>query len=100
MESWERCSDELQYVDLEVDRLAMLCGLSLLQPGVIDAILRDDRHLCLVDNHNAWQALRRLLIQRHTRAAGCTAPQTVAMAADLRRLDTHELRERTQPRGL
>jgi len=42
LNSLQHPSDELEAIDLEVGRLAMLCGLSLLQPGDIKAIFRDD----------------------------------------------------------
>jgi hypothetical protein len=100
LDSWQCSIDEFQFTDLEVDRLAMQCGLSLLQPGVIGAILRDEQQVCLVDNRIAWQALRKLLMQRHPGVAAGIEPEAMAVATDLPRRGTHEPRERVQPRGL
>jgi hypothetical protein len=100
LDSWQCSIDGFQLTELEIDRLAMQCGLSLLQPGVVGAILRDERQVCLVDNRIAWPALRKLLMQRHPGVAAGIAPEAMAVATDLLHRGAHEPRERMQPRGL
>ena len=97
MDSWQYSSDDLQVIDLEVDRLAMLCGLSLLQPSVIEAIVRDDRRVCLVDNRMAWEKLRGLLILHHHAVARRIESDARLMAAEFVRQGAQEVRGRMQP---
>jgi hypothetical protein len=52
----------LEDVDREVGRLATLCGLRILERGVIDRVLKNDRSICGTDNPLAFAKLRDLLI--------------------------------------
>lgn len=55
----------LEEIDQQVNRLALLCGVSLEEPGVIDAILHSDTRVCHHSNPVAWDKLRGLLILRY-----------------------------------
>jgi hypothetical protein len=97
LDSWQYSSDDLQVIDLEVDRLAMLCGLPLLQPSVIEAIVRDDQRVCLVDNRMAWEKLRGLLILHHQAVARRIESDARLMPAEFVRQGAQEVRGRMQP---
>lgn len=56
---WER---NLEEVDREVARLALLCRVSILDAGVIDRVLQKDTSVCGADNRIAFQKLRSLLM--------------------------------------
>ena len=56
---WAKNLDEL---DLEIAREAMLCEVKLLEPGVIDRVLRKDASVCGVDNPAAFAKLHNLVM--------------------------------------
>jgi hypothetical protein len=56
---WER---NLEEVDREVARLARLCRVRVLDPGVIDRVVRNDRSVSGADNTIAFGKLRALLM--------------------------------------
>ena len=68
---WER---NLEEVDREVARLARLCRVSILHPGVIDRVLQNDMSVCGADNRIAFQKLRKLLML-HFAVRGKSADQ-------------------------
>ncbi|HUP08062.1 MAG TPA: hypothetical protein VMU47_12960 [Caldimonas sp.] len=60
---WARNLEEL---DREVGRLAMLCHIRILEPGAIDRVLKNDRSVCGNDNPIAFAKLRDLLLMHFT----------------------------------
>ena len=68
---WER---NLEEIDHEVARLARLCRVSILHPGVIDRVLQNDMSVCGADNKIAFQKLRGLLML-HFAVRGKSADQ-------------------------
>jgi hypothetical protein len=54
---WAKTFDQL---DLEIAREALLCDVKLLEPGVIDRVLRNDASVCGVDNKIAFAKLHNL----------------------------------------
>lgn len=63
----------LEEVDREVARLAVLCKVRLLDPGVIERVVRNDASVCGADNKAAFDKLRSaLMLHYHVRdkAAG------------------------------
>ena len=77
---WARSLEE---IDREVGRLAMLCRLRILERGVIDRVLKNDRSVCGTDNAVAFAKLRDLLMMhfvvRGRSAADLGEPQTAAI---------------------
>lgn len=63
MAGWARTLEEL---DREVGRLAMLCHVPILEPGVIDRVLANDRSVCASDSPLAFAKLRDLLLMHFT----------------------------------
>ena len=62
MSTFEHHNRELEAIDMEIARLAQLCGIHMLQPGVAEAVLKGDSHLCSTPNPIAWEKLRGLLV--------------------------------------
>jgi hypothetical protein len=56
---WENNLEEL---DGEIARLAMLCEIRILEPGVIERVLQKDVSVCGADNPIAFSKLRSLLM--------------------------------------
>jgi len=82
MGGWARSLEDL---DHEVGRLAMLCRVPLLERGVIDRVLKNDRSVCGTDNAVAFAKLRDLLMMHFVLRQGWAAevgePQTAAIEA-------------------
>ena len=63
-------SQNLEEVDREVARLAMLCRVRILDPGVIERVLRNDTSVCGTANQLAFDKLRNALqMHYHLRAS-------------------------------
>lgn len=56
---WAKNLEELDY---EIARMALLCQVKLLDPGVIDRVLKKDASVCGVHNSVAFEKLRNLLM--------------------------------------
>ena len=55
-------ADDLEEVDREIVRLATLCQVSVLQPGVIGRVLKSDASVCGTANALAFRKLHDLLM--------------------------------------
>ena len=60
---WAKNLDE---VDREVARLSILCSVKILEPGVIERVLRNDPSVCGTNNPAAFERLRSLLMMHYT----------------------------------
>src|SRR5262245_42239199 len=58
-EFWGR---QLDGVMSEIARLAAICKVKLLDPGVIDAVINNNTSVCAADNPRAFKKLRELLM--------------------------------------
>lgn len=61
----EQIAEQLQSfeeVDREIVRLALLCQVSILVPGVIERVLHKDLSVCGTENPRAFEKLRGMLI--------------------------------------
>ncbi len=52
---------QLEGIDLEIAREAIICGVPLLEPGVIERILKNDSAVCSQANSALFDKLRALL---------------------------------------
>lgn len=57
----ERWAGSLEDLDYEVARLAMLCRVKVLDPGVIERVLHGDDSVCGADNPAAFSRLQGML---------------------------------------
>lgn len=55
LEQWERTIED---VDLEIAQLAIMCHIRLLEPGMIQRVLDNDRSMCHGDHANGFDRLR------------------------------------------
>lgn len=65
-------SHTLSEVDREVARLASICNVRLLDPGVVERVLGNDATVCGTSNAMAFEKLRNVLMMHYavrTRAA-------------------------------
>lgn len=51
----------LDDIDTEIARLAMLCQVRILDPGVVDRVVRNDASVCGTNNPVAFEKLHNLL---------------------------------------
>jgi hypothetical protein len=58
-------SHTLSEVDREVARLASICGVRLLDPGVVERVLGNDASVCGTDNAMAFGKLRNVLMMHY-----------------------------------
>ena len=61
-----RWSKHLGEIDLEIVRLATLCKIPLLEPGVIERVLHKDTLVCGAQNARAFDKLRSLLMMHYS----------------------------------
>ena len=55
-------TEDLEEVDREIVRMATLCQVSILQPGVVQRVLENDASVCGTANHIAFRKLHDLLM--------------------------------------
>ena len=58
-------SHSLSEVDKEVARLATICNVRLLDPGVIERVLANDAGVCGTSNAMAFEKLRNVLMMHY-----------------------------------
>ena len=52
----------LEELDREIARLAVLCQVKILDPGVVERVLRNDASVCGTSNEPAFKKLHSLLV--------------------------------------
>jgi|APDOM4702015159_1054818.scaffolds.fasta_scaffold685020_1 hypothetical protein len=62
----ERWSKHFVEIDKEIARLALLCRVPLLDPGVIERVLHNDSLVCGTQNQRAFDKLRELLMVHYS----------------------------------
>ena len=62
----ERWSNHFEEIDLEIARLSLLCGVPILDPGVIERVLKNDTLVCSSQNKRAFDKLRALLMMHYS----------------------------------
>jgi hypothetical protein len=55
-------ADNLEAIDREIARLATLCRVSILEPGVIERVLHKDASVCGTSNKIAFAKLRDMIM--------------------------------------
>lgn len=98
MSTFENFTQELESINMEIARLAQLCGVHLLEPGVAEAVLRGDTHVCNQDNPIAWDKMRGLLVLHYHVVTEAAATDGVDSAAESVRRAFESVRERMQPK--
>jgi len=62
----KRWTAHLEELDLEIAKLATLCKIPLLDPGVIERVLKKDTLVCGTQNPLAFEKLRSLLMMHYS----------------------------------
>ena len=62
----KRWTHHLEEIDLEIAKLATLCKIPLLDPGVIERVLKKDTLVCGTQNPRAFDKLRSLLMMHYS----------------------------------
>jgi hypothetical protein len=62
----ERWSNQFEEIDLEIARMSLLCGVPILDPGVIERVLKNDTLVCRERNERAFNKLRALLMMHYS----------------------------------
>jgi hypothetical protein len=62
----QRWSQHFEKIDLEIARHALACQIPLLDPGVIERVLRNDSLVCGRQNPRAFDSLRSLLMMHYS----------------------------------
>jgi hypothetical protein len=87
-------SQSLEEVDREVARLAGLCRIRILEPGVIERVLQDDAAVCGTPNPVAFDKLRNALMMHYHLRDNAAAALGEAKAAALVRQTVERLKAR------
>lgn len=59
--STARLMNSLDEIDAEVARLALLCQVRILDPGVVESVVRNDASVCGTNNPVAFRKLHNML---------------------------------------
>ena len=62
----KRWTTHLEEIDLEIAKLAVICKIPLLDPGVIERVLHKDTLVCGTQNPRAFEKLRSLLMMHYS----------------------------------
>ena len=62
----KRWTHHFEEIDLEIAKLATLCKIPLLDPGVIERVLKKDTLVCGTQNPRAFDKLRSLLMMHYS----------------------------------
>jgi hypothetical protein len=98
MTTFEKHDQELASIDMEIARLAQLCGVHMLEPGVAEAVLRGDSSMCTSDNPIAWDKMRGLLVLHYHVVSEVAAAEGVEVAAESVRKALQSVRDRRRPK--
>lgn len=60
--SQQRWAKDFEELDRQIGEMAMMCQVQLLDPGVIERVLKNDRLVCGKDNPEAFEKMRSLLM--------------------------------------
>ena len=61
----QRALRHLEGIDLEIAQMAIMCDVPLLNPGVIERVLKKDASVCGKDKPTAFEKLRALLVMHY-----------------------------------
>jgi hypothetical protein len=62
----ERWTQHFDEIDREIAQLASICKVQILDPGVIERVLRKDALVCGTQNPRAFEKLRQLLMMHYS----------------------------------
>jgi hypothetical protein len=92
--SMARLMNSLDEIDMEIARLALLCQVRILDPGVAERVVRNDASVCGTDNPVAFEKLHNMLDMHFgvRKSGGVVHGQTLASRVEQQVIN--RLRER------
>lgn len=97
MSTFEHYNQELEAIDMEIGRLAQLCQVELLKPGVAEAVIRGDMALCSSPNPSAFTKMRGLLVLHYHVVSEAAVHDGVEAAAEMVRQALQRVQGRLRP---
>jgi len=88
---WER---NLEEIDLEIGRMAMICEVDILSPGVIERIFQRDATVCQIDQPAAFHKLHDLLLMHYLNRQKAADELGQALASSIEAYIVARLRKR------
>src|SRR5687767_8377446 len=87
--STARLMDSLEDIDTEIARLALLCQVQILDPGVVERVVRNDASVCGTNNPIAFEKLHNLLAMHFgvRDSAGAVHGQAIASLVEQQVID-------------
>jgi len=92
--SAERLLNSLDDIDTEIARLALLCQVRILDPGVIDRVVRNDASVCGTTNRVAFQKLHHMIALHFGVLGSASAAHGQAQASRVEQQVIERLRAR------
>lgn len=90
---------QLGTVDDEIAKLSFICGIPLLDPGVVERVVSGDASVCRKPNAAAFKKLRGLISMHYTLAEDSIRTLGVEETAKILDLIRERLRERFELGG-
>jgi hypothetical protein len=87
--STARLIDSLEDIDTEIARLALLCQVRILDPGVVERVVRNDASVCGTNNPIAFEKLHNMLAMHFgvRDSAGVVHGQAIASLVEQQVID-------------
>jgi hypothetical protein len=87
--STARLIDSLEDIDTEIARLALLCQVRILDPGVVERVVRKDASVCGTNNPIAFEKLHNMLAMHFgvRDSAGVVHGQAIASLVEQQVID-------------
>jgi len=84
-----RSINSLDDIDTEIARLALLCQVRILDPGVVERVVRNDASVCGTNNPIAFEKLHNMLAMHFgvRDSAGVVHGQAIASLAEQQVID-------------
>lgn len=90
---------QLGVVDDEIAKLSFICGIALLDPGVVERVVAGDESVCTRPNTSAFRKLRGLISMHYTLAEDSIRTLGAEKTADIVAAIRERLRERFELGG-
>jgi hypothetical protein len=94
LSSTERLMNSLDEIDTEIARLALLCKVRILDPGVVERVVRNDASVCGTNNPIAFAKLHNMLALHFgvRDSAGAVHGQAIAAVVEQQVIDRLRVR--------
>ena len=94
LSSAARLMNSLDEIDAEIARLALLCQVRILEPGVVERVVRKDASVCGTSNPVAFEKLHNMLAMHFGVRDSAGVAYGQALASHVEQHDIDRLRAR------